>query len=188
MRRLAGWVIVSVLLVGCAANGPLRTSPVPPRPESLPHPTMETLLETGKSELRAATDTITPTESASLEFCSLDSRWTALPQADKWVQYKVDGDQHEWPGAVVPTHDNCFMTPKAFIFSAGVHQVTVALVYPPGYVQTCASGATGCVSNGCAVGPECYGGVSEPLTVISAVAPASFPGAPPSIVRGQVIR
>ncbi len=187
MRRLSGGVIVSVLLGGCAGY-PIKIPPVPPGPESLPHPTTEAVVEARKSALRAATDTITPTQTAGIEFCSLEPKWTALSQADKWVQYTVDGVPQPWPGNVVPTHDNCFMTPKAFMFPAGTHAVTVALIYPPGYVQSCAPGDPTCVSNGCAVGPECYGGVSEPLTVISAVAPVSLPGAPPSIVRGQVIR
>ncbi len=188
MMRVACGVIVLVMIGGCAVKYPIATPPVPPGPESLPHPTKDALVAARMSALRAATDTITPTETAGIEFCSLEPKWTALSQADKWVQYTVDGVQQPWPGAVVPTQNNCFMTPKAFIFPAGVHDVTVALVYPPGYVQMCGPGDPSCVSNGCVVGPECYGLPSLPLTVVSAVGPSALPGAPPAIVNGQVVR
>ncbi len=187
MTRLVCGLIVSVLIGGCAGY-PIKIPPVPPGPESLPHPTREAVVEARKSALRTATDTITPTEIAGIEFCSLEPKWTALSQADKWVQYRVDGVQQPWPGAVVPTQNNCFMSPKAFMFPAGTHAVTVALVYPPGYVQSCAPGDTTCVLNGCTVGPECYGANSEPLTVVSAAGPGTLPGAPPSIVHGHVMR
>lgn len=188
MTRVLCGLIVCVMVSGCAVKYPIVTPPVPPGPESLPHPTREALVAARMSVLRAATDTITPTEIAGIEFCSLEPKWTALSQADKWVQYKVDGVLQPWPGNVVPTQNNCFMTPKAFIFPAGTHVVTVALVYPPGYVQQCAPGDTGCVLNGCSVGPECYGVFSEPLTVVSVTGPGFLPGAPPAITSGQVVR
>lgn len=171
---------------GLRVPPPITT--VPP-PDTLPHPTVEYLIKARAAMLRTATDTVTPTESTGIEFCSLDPKWSALSQEDKWVLYKIDGVQQSWPGFVVPTHDNCFMSPKAFIFPAGVHEVVVALVYPPGYAQTCAAGDPTCVPNGCVVGPECYGADSEVLTVLSQTTPPSGQtGPPPPASKGQVIR
>lgn len=190
-----------VLLLGaCAHNPPPVSSPasdpvriadgfrivrVPPLTTGVGSLPPETATVRLTANGVTSTQTVPANVPLTIEFDSVDPRWTGLPAADRWYLVKLDGVQQAHAGVLVETSAAHFRIPtNTYVFTPGAHSAEVSLVYPSTQVLECGPTEIGC-DNSCTVGQDCYG---QPTTVSVEATSAVLSGPPPSVSNGQVIR